>query len=278
MVKFRCYRLAKDGTPRIGDKDIENYAERILKEYKPLALKEPTKIKPVHFLENYLNVTIEYAYIYDPNGVGRIAGEAIFNDDEEVEIFDVEKLKRVIRKYAANTVLIDNTIMKEGKEGFADFTHLHEGGHIFLHASVFKRTQGTLFNINTDNRPRAARCLRTCIESDSRRKLVTQEDFREHQANTFAAAIAMPPTIFIPTAKKIIFDCGYSDGVCVVPGPDDVIDWYDAIDGRDHEVIDQLMELFTGSRSAIRVQLKKHNLMVTEEEYEKRGLQKKLFF
>lgn len=274
MVEFRWNKFKRDGTPIIRDSDIENYAGMILREYKPQLLKEPGKINPVHFLESYLGVTIEYTYIYHPDGPGRIAGEAIFNDDEEVEIFDEEKLKRVVRRYSANTVLIDNKIMEDGKEGFAEFTHLHEGGHIFLHPTVFKRTreQGTLF----DFQPRTQRCLRTCIESE-RKLLVTQEDFREHQANTFASAIAMHPSIFIPTAREIIKECGYSEGVCVVPDPEEVIDWCDWIDGRDYEVVDKLTDLFTGSRTAVRVQLKKHKLMMTEEEYMKRDPQRKLF-
>ena len=277
MVKFQCYRTAKDGTPIISDKIIEEYAERILREYKPVALKEPTRINPVHFLESYLGVTVAYAYIYDSAGPGRIAGEAIFNNNEPVEIFDEEKLKPVFRRYDANTVLIDLKAVDEEKDGFVDFTYLHEGGHIFLHQAVFKRTQDTLFSIDSEDQPRTTHCLRSCIGTEIRKKLNTQEDFREHQANTFAAAMAMHPMIFIPTAREIIKECGYSNGICIVPDPDEVIDWIDWIDGRDYEVVDKLADLFTGSKSAIRVQLKKHKLMMTETEYDKMGLQRNFF-
>lgn len=274
MVEFRWHKFANDGTPRISDKDIEAYAERILRDYKPGLLKEPGKINPVHFLESYLGITIEYTYIYHPDGPGRIAGEAIFNDDEEVEIFDEEKIRKVVRLYSANTVLIDNKTMDDGKEGFADFTHLHEGGHIFLHQSVFKRTHKQESFL--DQQPRTQRCLRSCIGLE-KKQLVTQEDFREHQANTFSAAMAMPPSVFIPTAREIIKECGYSEGICIVTDPEEVIDWFDLIDGRDYEVVYKLMDLFTGSRTAIRVQLKKHKLLMTEEEYMKRNPQRKLF-
>jgi len=42
----------------------------------------------------------------------------------------------------------------------------------------------------------------------SKRSLVTEEDFREHQANVFAAAIAMPRATFVPYAKQLLKQYG----------------------------------------------------------------------
>ena len=277
MIRFRWSNFKKDGTPVIKDKEIERYAEAILRDYKPDLLKKPGKINPVHFLESYLGATVEYAYIYHQDGPGKIAGEAIFNDDDTEVVFDEDKGQWVNRKFSANTVIINNKIMDDGKEGFAEFTHLHEGGHIFLHQTVFARHQETLFDLQSDDRPRAARCLRSCLESEGKAKLKTQEDFREHQANTFAATMAMPPSIFIPTAKELIKDFGFSSGVCIVPDWKATLDWNDMIDCRDYEIIEKLSDLFTGSRSAIRVQLQKHKLLMTETEFKKQYSQKRLF-
>lgn len=49
----------------------------------------------------------------------------------------------------------------------------------------------------------------------STRKLRTQKDFREHQANVFAAAIAMPRQTMEPCADKMIRCAGFPDGIFV---------------------------------------------------------------
>jgi len=35
------------------------------------------------------------------------------------------------------TIIIDNSVMEEGKEGLALFTGLHEGGHLWMHPKEF---------------------------------------------------------------------------------------------------------------------------------------------
>lgn len=128
MVEFHCSRKAHDGTPIVRDAVLQDYAEAVLQDYKPCLLKEPTKINADHFLESYLGVNLEYQYLYNEDGTPAIAGATVFND-ERIQVFDREnKCVRTI-DVAADTIIIDNTLVDEGKDTYVHFTALHEGGH-----------------------------------------------------------------------------------------------------------------------------------------------------
>ena len=58
----------------------------------------------------------------------------------------------------------------------------------------------SLFDFMNPDMPKSVICCRKTNIEDRKNKLVTQEDFREHQANVFAAAITMPRRIFTDIA------------------------------------------------------------------------------
>ena len=59
----------------------------------------------------------------------------------------------------------------------------------------------------TEINKQMAKCFRSYLTC-SKRSLVTEEDFREHQANVFAVAIAMPRATFVPYAKRLLRQYG----------------------------------------------------------------------
>lgn len=267
MIEFHCSRYKKDGTPIVTDQAVQEYAEAVLNDYKPKLLKEPGKVNATHFLESYLGATVDYQDIYYDEDDNPIAGGTVFNSGS-ILIFDREKMCVRPIEVTAGTILIDNSTMEEGKEGFAKFTHLHEGGHFLMHPTVYRKNENqlTLFDFGMENpldqKSHVVTCKRSSICGQGERKLVTEEDFREHQANIFAAAVAMPRPTFIPCAREMIRKSGFSDGVWV---QDDVLDW-------DYELgltylIERLAETFGVSRSAAKVQLKRQRLLLTQEEY-----------
>lgn len=264
MIDFHCSARHKDMTPIVKDTDIQEYAEILLKDYKPALMKEPGKINPIHFVESYLGAVVDYQDIYYPENSPAIAGATVFNDDR-ILVFDREEKRIKPIKVAANTVLIDNSTMDDGKEGFAAFTVLHEGGHLCLHPAVYRRFNGqlSLFDNHKDG-DYVVCCRRSSLESSGtkRSKLTTQEEFREHQANVFAASIAMPRPTFVPAAQELIRKSGFKDGVYVMPT---VMDWdYNFAVSAIEET---LSELFGVSKSAANVQMKRLGLLMTEEKY-----------
>lgn len=212
--------------------------------------------------------TVDYQDIYYEENSSPIAGATVFNDDK-VLVFDRENMCVRPIDVSAGTILIDNSTMQDGKEGFSKFTHLHEGGHFLMHPAVYRRVENQLsfFDFGQDSPgSHVAACKRSSIcgsSGEKRPRLVTEEDFREHQANTFAAAIAMPRRTFIPCAQAMIRRAGFPEGIWV---EDDVMDW-------DSELglsclVDRLAEIYGVSRSAAKVQLKRQHLLMTQTEYQ----------
>lgn len=269
MIEFHCNCRHKDQTPIVSDLEIQEYAEAVLEDYKPKLLKEPGKINAVHFLESYLGATVDYQVIYYEENASPIAGATVFNDDK-VLVFDRENMCVRPIEVSAGTILIDNDTMKDGKEGFAQFTHLHEGGHFLIHPAVYRKmdNQITLFDLGMLDKTgsHVVSCKRSAIAGQGEKKcrFSTQEEFREHQANTFAAAIAMPRQTFIPYAQEMIRAAGFKDGIWVESEKE--LDWDDMIVLPD--IVGKLAETFGVSRSAARVQLKRQNVLMTEKEYQ----------
>lgn len=232
LIEFHCNCRHKDQTPIVSDLEIQEYAEAVLEDYKPKLLKEPGKINAVHFLESYLGATVDYQDIYYEENASPIAGATVFNDDK-VLVFDRENMCVRPIEVSAGTILIDNDTMKDGKEGFAQFTHLHEGGHFLIHPAVYRKmdNQITLFDLGMLDKTgsHVVSCKRSAIAGQGEKKcrFSTQEEFREHQANTFAAAIAMPRQTFIPYAQEMIRAAGFKDGIWVESEKE--LDWDDMI-------------------------------------------------
>ena len=135
MIVFSCRCYHKDRTPIVKDLYIQEYAEAIVRDYRPELLVTSGKIDAFHFLESYLGVTVEFQDIFYPEGNVPVAGATIFND-EAIMVFDRSGMKVSSIDIPAGTVLIDNATMKS--ESFALFTALHEGGHYCMHQGVYK--------------------------------------------------------------------------------------------------------------------------------------------
>jgi len=69
--------------------------------------------------------------------INQSGGATAFNDQEYIKVFDRENCRVGVRKLTNRTIVIDNYVMQEGKEGLGLFTGLHEGGHLWLHPGVF---------------------------------------------------------------------------------------------------------------------------------------------
>lgn len=245
MISFRYRYFRKDHTPVVTDLEIQSYAEAILSDYKPQLLREPGRINGLHFLESYLGATVEFMDIYCPEGT-KIAGATVFND-EKVLIFDREHLCIRPVSVKADTILIDNETMNSANEAFALFTQLHEGGHFCMHREVYKKKAATDGIVS---------CRRSSIE-EPRRQLQTEQDFREHQANTFAAALAMPRPVFIPLARELFLEEGQTGGIWYEPDMEYPGYSYMGLT----RIISELSCIFGTSESAIRVQLQRQGLL-----------------
>ena len=138
MISFSCKWLRKDGTPVVTDEAVQSYAEAVLGDYRPDLLEEPGKIDAFHFIENYLGLDLDFTDISYEEGESPIAGMMVFND-EEIRIFDRERLCIRNLPVRGDTILIDNMLNEIGRDSYRYFTMLHECGHSLLHRTVFDR-------------------------------------------------------------------------------------------------------------------------------------------
>lgn len=265
MIEFKWSKVDKNNnnTPIIKDAEIDELAEMLLEDYKPQLLKEPTPINHLHFLESYLGANTEFMDIYYEGKP--IWGATAFNDEEYLKVFDRENYRTGFRKLTSRTVVIDNYVMKEGKEGLGLFTGLHEGGHLWLHPGVFTESDNSgQLSFFKDEGPRirpVVCCRKDNIESFGRKKVLkTAEDWREHQADYFASAIAMPKSTFIPLALEILKSNGITDGR-VITGIDWQHDWFAEV-----EFPKLITEAYGVSKQAASIKLRKFGFIVAKDD------------
>ncbi|WP_027868890.1 ImmA/IrrE family metallo-endopeptidase [Eubacterium sp. AB3007] len=265
MIRFNCKRRHKDGTPIVRDLDVIVFAETILADYRPELLEYPGRIDGLHFIEKYLKANLDFQDIFYEEDESPIAGATVFND-EGVRVFDREG--QCVKEIAveADTVIIDNSTLKAGREGFALFTELHEAGHFLMHPEVYKRDpyQLSFFDYGHGFAARSVvMCKRSSMTHQGR--LTTQEDFREHQANVFAAALEMPRNAFRKETIRLIkeYDIGRNLNTVMVM-PDDFDFDFELGCG---DIIRRVSDAFGASRSATEIQMKRLGLLMTEDQY-----------
>jgi len=251
MIQFRWNRRESEThTPIIRDSDIQGYAQAIINEYNPELLKRPSAINPVHFVEKYFNATVDYQDIYCKEKGQTILGATAFNE-EKLPVYDREKhcVKNI--DLHPNTIVLNSDLTQLGNEPIANFTVLHEAGHLFLHREVYEQN-------------RMVCCRKSTVGIDV--KPVgdwTEEDFREHQANIFAAEILMPSRVFIAYARKLIQFYGNKDGIMIEK--ESYLD--DEDPGMVSGIIQHLSIVYGVTTAAVTVQLHRYHLLMKPEDY-----------
>ena len=268
MIQFRCDRWDSTDTPVLSNNEIRARAEALVGDYKPALLRRPGRVNGIHFLESYLGATVDFQDIYYDEGEPPIAGITVF-DTDRLRVFDRERLRTRLITVKANTVLLDNATQAEGKEGFGNFTALHEAGHLWMHPRAYRRYPAFGQNIlccrRSDPGENSICCRKTTIGIPLPRggRRLTPAQAREHQANVFAAYVMMPRHTFLPLAKQLIREEGFADGILI-----DYEDWEtDSILDR---IAKQLTEIYGVSATAAKIHLRDLNLILNYHIYEAR--------
>ena len=263
MVEFSCSRFSEDMTPVIRDIEIAKFAEKVLCDYRPELLNialyqdepyyDPALLDPYDFAEHYLGAGMEIHDIYTESSGEVIAGAAVFNA-QKVKIFDKDNLCTREILVSPNTILLDSGTVDGSRKGFEYFTVMHEAGHLMMHRAAYRT--------GMDVKDGAVLCRRSSI-GRSLGGLRTGEDFREHQANTFAASMLMPPRMFIPYVKMLMERDGrFDEGIMVTHSVNDGSGRY----WRYREIVRLTADQFGVSRAAAEVQMAKYGLWASPGE------------
>lgn len=267
MKQFVWYDRRPDQTPVISDVDVTRFAEVVLRDYRPSLLERPGRLNPGHFIEHYLGASMEYQDIYYTRDQNPIAGATVFNTDH-VMVFDRENMCVKEIFVEANTIILDNSTADPKNPGFGAFTMMHEAGHLHMHQDVYKRDneQISFFDMGGFGQQEAGNavlCKRSMLEQP-KTMLVTDEDFREHQANTYAAAMLMPKATFIPLAMDLNYLAGFGSRIFSLPNK---------YDRKRHQelsgIIRRLADTYGVSYSAAEVQMRKYGLLTYQKDFQR---------
>ncbi|MDR1703669.1 MAG: hypothetical protein LBS19_03150 [Clostridiales bacterium] len=251
MIKFKPQRVnGEDGrTPIMFDRDIDEFAHKMLKDYRPELLIEPGIIDYEHFLERYLGASVQYHDIYNDDPERPILALTAFTDGE-IDVFDEENECVSTVYVPARTVVLDNSIAESGIVGVDLFSGLHEGGHLVYHWHVFLDEDGIPYNRTSDTASVIV-CRRESIESFGHGKERTAAVWREHQADYFAAAIAMPNSSFKPFVNNLLHENRFYKGSIQI-GLDQDLDIL-----ADDLLPEYISETYGVSKRAARIKLRK---------------------
>jgi len=214
MIKIKITRVDCNNynTPILYKHEIEEYAYNVLADYKPNLLKEPGAVGFEHFLEKYLGLELFFRDIYNDNPENPIFGVTNF-DRCVVKVFDKENNRIKNELMPPDSVVIDNYVMKSGREGMANFTGVHEGGHYLIHSGV-----------SFPERTRKILCRRANIEGSRAGNAEEKRNtWLEFQANHFTASFTMPNATFVPFVNEFLREHGIYKR-CVVLGANEDLD------------------------------------------------------
>lgn len=198
-------------------KDLEQKASELIRLYDPQRFLIPKPIDVYDVIDKILGVPYELVYL---TPIQRILGMTAFNDIEWncrpyshcPDGFEKRYLSKCLtnedikylpqkRFFSKGTILIEKTLTEAGANiGRHNFTVMHEVFHQVLHKKCFVH-----FN---PNEPHYS--TKETFESDGHKRLESDIDFIEFQANYCAASFLMPRTAieFYCTAHGVIFtDC-----------------------------------------------------------------------
>ena len=165
---------------RLSREKLEEYATKVLKQYKPKCLSVPQAVDVHDFMENFMKLNIDYKNLSCDNS---ILGLTSFNngifyvwDDGRETQYPIEVQK--------GTVILENSLLDSQHDGRERFTVMHECSHQLLHKKIYESVP----DISKDG-------LLACAKRDidpGKKRLNTSKDWIEWQANTLAASILTP--------------------------------------------------------------------------------------
>jgi len=242
-MKINRVDHSNNNVPILYNREIDEFAHAVLEDYKPGLLRKPGAIRFEHFLESYLGATILYKDIYYDDPECPVFAAAVFRDGI-FKVFDRENICISNMLVRANTVIIDNLVTKPGREGLAMFTGLHEGGHILIHPGVYETFRAGQICCRKEN-------IEHTGNYGESRSPKTAGQWLEHQANYFAASIAMPDATFKPFVNEFLREHGIWKG-SITLGSDDDLD----IIAKDL-LPESIAEVYGVSKLAASIKLKK---------------------
>ena len=184
------FAVSRTNVPILSTKQIEQIAIGILDDYNPNLLKKPQPLDVDRFLEQYLQVTIDYKFL---THCGLYLGMTVFFDSDKVPVYNPDRDRAEYISCKANTVIFDNCLLEESQEHRYAFTGAHEAAHVLLHSDYFNAQRARALND-----PPIIQC--EAEEHRSGQLGRSDRDWLEWQADALGAAFLMP----LPSVERAV--------------------------------------------------------------------------
>lgn len=193
----------KSGAPVLSRKEIDIIGENLVGDFMPGALETPQEIDIDSFAQNYLGMDQDFQYL---SHCGVYLGMTVFNDTDKVPVYDPQRECADYISAKAHTVIIDKTLLAENQEHRYRFTMGHEASHEFLHKEyfVYDPDQMTIFDYMDEAPTAMVQCRIDTKKMDAKpKKIWTDRDWMEWQANALSSAILMPVSMVRQVAESV---------------------------------------------------------------------------
>ncbi len=237
---FRCKR---NRVPVLANENLEQDAEMFIRDFDPNLLTYPNEIDIDKFSEFYLGLKLRFFYL---TSYGGILGRMIFNDCN-IPIYLPEEGRADYYAAERGEIMIDSSL--EHDDHRIRSTMGHEAAHWIYHQQYYSIDPSQMMFF-PDKEKMATTCKRSAIEGNSPKKLVTDQDWLEHQANYFSAAILMPRP-----AMKLLFNDPSLRREINDYDPDQALDFMTSL----------VAEIFNVSEKSARIRIEQLDLKIKKE-------------
>lgn len=242
MIQLNLRR--KDtGVPIVSREEIDEIAFNVLADYDYTLLLEPHELDIDLFAQDYLGMDQDFQLL-SHNGI--YMGMTIFNDTDNLPVYDPVRCRAEYVSEKANTIVIDSRLLAEEKEHQYRFTMGHECIHGMMHKAFFSVLPGqiTMFDqLGPEFSEPLVRCRTVTAERTSwNYRDWSSIDWMEWQANAGSSALLMPAP-----AVKILSEKAQGYGYRMM--------------SHARVTIAEMMRVFNVSHSAAAFRLKSLNLL-----------------
>lgn len=202
------YAQKANGLYTLSRNDIEQIATTNLQRYYPMNLEYPQPLNAVEYLEECLGLKVKYARLGLPQQ--GILGATVMCDTAELIECDPFGQPRVVEE-TYGTVIISSNLRGVKDLPRRNYTLLHEGGHNQLHREYFDNLSKSPAGVAHRHCGYIA-----CRKVERYRgRTLTDGEWMEWQADTFAAAMLMPKNVFYDYTRTRIRHTGTTSGYLV---------------------------------------------------------------
>jgi len=182
--------------------DIEQIATETLKEFSPQNLDYPSALDTDSFLVDHLGLLLKERYLGIP-GKESVLGLTVMCDSADVVTLD-NRCRPTVVEENYGTVVISTALNSVNNKGRKRYTKIHEGAHWLLHKDYYRKLEESS---HPGSGVVACRNVERYIP-----KQRDEKDWIEWQADSLAASILMPRTVFYQYCRELLRHAGVPRG------------------------------------------------------------------